>query len=95
MRAVVQYSDRPHRGRLVQLGPEAIFVGRRRGCQIRIDDKSVGRQHAEIFQRDGVYWIRALKDEALFVGGTSVSCHRLRHLDKVRCGAAILEYFEE
>jgi predicted component of type VI protein secretion system len=93
--AVIQYSDRPHRGKIVPLGADAVTIGRRSDCQIRIDDRSIRRRHAEIFRQDDCYWIRALKGDELFVDGNAVHSHRLRHLDKVRCGCVILEYFEE
>lgn len=95
MRAIIQYVDQPCRPRIVQLGVETMSIGRRSDCQIRIEDRSVRRKHAEIFQYKGQYWIRALHGEELVVDGECVNNHPLRHLDKVRCGAVTLEYFEE
>jgi pSer/pThr/pTyr-binding forkhead associated (FHA) protein len=95
MRAVIQYADRPHEPRVFELGTATISVGRRSDCQIQIDDRSVRRRHAEIFQHRGQYWIRALNGEELVVDGELVNNHPFKHLDKVRCGSVTLEYFEE
>jgi pSer/pThr/pTyr-binding forkhead associated (FHA) protein len=95
VRAIIQYVDVQWRPRIVQLGTETISVGRRSGCEIQIDDRSVRKRHAEIFQYKGQYWIRALNGDELVVDGEMVNNHPLRHLDKVRCGAVTLEYFEE
>lgn len=95
MRAIIQYVDLPRRARIVELGSETLSVGRRSDCQILIEDRSVRRRHAEIFQYKGQYWIRALNGDDLVVDGEPVNNHPFKHLDKVRCGAVTLEYFEE
>lgn len=95
MRAIIQYVDLPRRAKIVELGTQTLSVGRRSDCQIHIDDRSVRRRHAEIFQYKGQYWIRALNGDDLIVDGQYVNNHPFRHLDKVRCGEITLEYFEE
>lgn len=95
MKATIQYVDLPNRARIVQLGEETMSVGRRDDADIRIEDRSVRRRHAEIFSYKGQYWIRALHGEELIVAGECVNNHPLKHLDKVRCGSVTLEYFEE
>jgi predicted component of type VI protein secretion system len=95
MRAVIQYSDRPHCGKVVLLRPETIYVGRARDCDIRINDRSVHRRHAIVFNWSGRYWIRACSGDGLIVDGVAVNNHPFMHLDKVRCGNVTLEYFEE
>jgi pSer/pThr/pTyr-binding forkhead associated (FHA) protein len=95
MGARVQFLSSDRRGRIVELGPDPLSVGRQSDCDIRLDDPSVRRRHAEIFSKDGRYWIRALKGEELLVGGQFVSEHELDHRDKVSCGTVVLEYFED
>ncbi|MCU1277434.1 MAG: Inner rane component of cytoplasmic domain [bacterium] len=95
MRAIIQYVDVPWRPKVVELGVETISIGRRSDCQIQVDDRSVRRRHAEIFQYRGQYWIRAFHGDDLLVDGELMNNHPLKHLDKVRCGAVTLEYFEE
>jgi pSer/pThr/pTyr-binding forkhead associated (FHA) protein len=93
--AVIQFAATPHRATLFRLGTETVLVGRRHDCQICIDDPSVRRRHAQIFEYNGQYWIRALEGDDLVVNGEWVNNHPLQHLDKVCCGKVILEYFDE
>lgn len=95
VRARIQYVDSPWRAKIVELGAKTISVGRRSDCGLQIDDRSVRRRHAEIFQYKGQYWIRALNGDDLVVDGELVNNHPFKHLDKVRCGAVTLEYYEE
>ncbi len=95
MGAIIQYAIVPHRATTVRLGAETLSIGRRSDCHICLDDRSVRRKHAEIFQYKGQYWIRACAGDELVVNGEWVNNHPFRHLAKVRCGDVMLEFFED
>jgi pSer/pThr/pTyr-binding forkhead associated (FHA) protein len=86
--------------RLVTLRDEQdrVLVGRGEGCEIRLElDPEVSRIHAEL-QRAGSSWL--VSDDGLSRNGTFVNGdrlvgrRRLRHGDVIRCGSALIAFYD-
>ncbi len=81
---------------VVELGDEAVLIGRGAECEIRIAHETLARRHARIIYRDGCRWIEDLGSAS----GTLVNMQqtrgptRLAHCDRIRCGVIEFLYCE-
>jgi predicted component of type VI protein secretion system len=95
MRASIMFRDAQGREGTIELGSEAVYVGRSHDCAIRTDDAVVSRKHAVIRFQDNRYWIEDLGSaNGIEIGNKTVRRHELSHNDTVRCGALWLRYVE-
>ncbi len=84
-----------HDGESMPLGPRLFSIGRQQGIDLFIDDVSASRQHAEIVEKDGDYYLRDLAS----TNGTFVNGHRmgdkellLQDEDKIRVAGSEVTY---
>jgi len=59
---------------LAEVTPLPFTIGRQKGCHLRLSSTEVSRQHAEIYERDGVLWLREFGGK----NGTFVNRQRLQ-----------------
>jgi general secretion pathway protein A len=77
------------------LSRERTLIGRIKGLDIRLDDRKVSRQHAQIININGRYFIQDLNStNGTYVRSEPVKWHPLSDHDHVRIGDSILEYRE-
>src|SRR5918996_226258 len=84
----------PSIGKRYPLGPGPFTIGREEGNTVRLEVDSVSRQHAQIFERDGGYFVADLGS----TNGTCVNEHEvkdgtpLRSGDQLRVGRVIFKF---
>ncbi|MFB6352050.1 MAG: diguanylate cyclase [Bradymonadaceae bacterium] len=85
----------PHVGRMITLEKGEITAGRGRGCDLRIPDEKVSRQHARFFWADEQVMVRDLdSSNGTFVEGDRVPEETsLRDGDKVALGNSVMLKF--
>ncbi|MBI4617231.1 MAG: AAA family ATPase [Planctomycetes bacterium] len=72
---------------------DEVTIGRSPSSTIRLDDNGVSRQHARLVREDGGWTIHDLGSRnAILVNGEKSSRARLAHGDKIKIGAATLEF---
>lgn len=59
---------------------EPFFIGREEPCEIRLQDGSISRRHAEVYIREGCWWIRDLNS----ANGTYVDGNKIDRLPLTR-----------
>lgn len=70
----------------VEMGTQAVLIGRAVECQIQTQDALVSRKHARVVY-DGLYWIEDLgSSNGVYVGAERVNRQQLRPGDSFRCG---------
>ena len=70
----------------VEMGTQAVLIGRAVECQIQTQDALVSRKHARVIY-DGLYWIEDLgSSNGVYVGTERVNRQQLRPGDSFRCG---------
>src|SRR5207237_5592145 len=87
------YPTGPGRGARHKIEKKSLFLGRDDDCDIRIDDVSASRRHAEI--RPGLssnYVIDLKSTNGTFVNDKKISVHKLNDGDYVRIGNGIFRY---
>ena len=81
----------PLEGKVFVLKKKTTLIGRDRGAEIRIDDVSVSRRHAEIVLGPRFVLLRDLSSRnGVFVNGGRVSRKPLRSGDTIRIGKCLL-----
>jgi pSer/pThr/pTyr-binding forkhead associated (FHA) protein len=85
----------PGRDAVVPLG-EGLLIGRAAGCDLRLDDGKVSRQHARVERRGQGVWIADLgSSNGVFVNGRRVGQPlRLAPGDRILIGDTSLEVVE-
>lgn len=82
-------------GRRIDLGENAVEIGRSEECAISIDSELVSRRHAIVQRIAERYTIADLKStNGTFVNGERVSAHALQDGDKISVGKTVLKYTE-
>ncbi len=70
----------------VEMGTQAVLIGRAVECQIQTQDALVSRKHARVIY-DGLYWIEDLgSSNGVYFGTERVNRQQLRPGDSFRCG---------
>ena len=70
----------------VEMGTQAVLIGRAVECQIQTQDALVSRKHARVIY-DGLYWIEDLgSSNGVYFGTERVQRQQLRPGDSFRCG---------
>ena len=96
MRARIMFRDAQGQEGTIDLGSEAVYIGRSHDCAIHTDDAVVSRKHAVVRFLDNRYWIEDLGSaNGIEIGNKTVLRHELSHNDAVRCGALWLRYVED
>lgn len=68
------------------------ILGRSKKASIQIQDKSVSREHARVFEREGSFYLADLNSSnGTFVNGEKTSLDALKPGDEIRLGAAVLK----
>ena len=77
------------------LNRERMSIGRGEGQNIRLDDRRVSRQHAQIIYVNGQYFLQDLNStNGTYVQNERVGWHALSHKDRIRIGHCHLEFQE-
>lgn len=75
------------------LGRRGVIIGRRRTCDIRLEDTNASRVHASIDSADADYFLTDLgSTNGTYVNGTRISKKKLAAGDLIRIGTTILEF---
>jgi len=76
-----------------EITSQRTVIGRSRDCDIRIDDPSASRRHAEVRQEGTAYWIVDLDStNGLEVNGLRTQRAKLDHGDKITIGATEISF---
>lgn len=77
------------------LSKERTMIGRKSDQDIRLDDRKVSRQHAQIINVNGRYFLQDLNStNGTYLRTEPVNWHALMHHDLIRIGDCIMEYQE-
>ncbi len=72
---------------------DGLTLGRESGTGIQLRDTEISRRHAQISNRDGIFWLLDLKSSnGSFVNDFRVEEHRLRSGDRVLLGSTLMIY---
>jgi pSer/pThr/pTyr-binding forkhead associated (FHA) protein len=75
------------------LETRTVLIGRRRGCDVMLEDESVSISHAVIFESDGHHYIMDLASRTgTFVNGERVKESPLKIGDEIRIGESAIWY---
>jgi pSer/pThr/pTyr-binding forkhead associated (FHA) protein len=81
----------PLAGQTKSLTSRGILIGRGSGCDLRLVDRSVSRQHARLRYADGAWFVQDLGSAAgTFVNGQRIQAIRIKRGDQIQIGASIL-----
>ncbi len=85
----------PLRGRQFRLN-DTIAIGRSAGCDVRLEDISVSRQHASVYLRNNRFWVMDLGSRSpTHVNGTPVlGPTELRDRDEIYVGNTIMLFIQ-
>ncbi len=87
------YPTGPGMGSRYTLGDQPVVIGRGDGCDIRIDDQSVSRQHARLQPgADGYYAVDLGSTNGTFVNDAPASMCKLKDGDYLRVGNCICRF---
>ena len=77
------------------LNKERMFIGRKADQDIKLDDRKVSRQHAQIINIDGRYFLQDLNStNGIYLCSEQVKWHALTNHDQIRIGDCVMEYQE-
>jgi diguanylate cyclase (GGDEF)-like protein len=80
-------------GRSIELGHEAVEIGRSGKCTLVVKDNGVSRCHARIKRIFGLYFVSDLGSvNGTFVNGQRVSMAQLSDGDQIRVGDSVLKF---
>jgi diguanylate cyclase (GGDEF)-like protein len=83
----------PDMGRSIELGYEAIEIGRNSDCGVALQDDRVSRRHARIKRIFALYFINDLESaNGTFVNGQRVSMAQLNDGDQIKVGDSALKF---
>jgi len=94
--ARIIYANGPDAGKEVELTHDVTTLGRASSCQVVIIADFVSRRHAQIIQRDEVYWIRDLgsKNGTLLDGQPVDAEERLTDGVTLQIGDRFLRFYD-
>jgi putative peptidoglycan lipid II flippase len=85
----------PRAGEVFPVDQERILIGRGPEADVRLDDRSVSREHAELVRHDDGTWILDLDSHnGTFVNRRRVESHLLSDGDEIQIGVYALSYLE-
>lgn len=95
--ATLLYENGPNRGRGIELEPGKTYnLGRDPRADVKIQDELSSRQHCQIKEFKGAWYIRDLDSRnGTLVNDRTIKQQELRFGDKIQIGAAILTLVEE
>jgi hypothetical protein len=77
------------------LNRERMFIGRKADQDIKLDDRKVSRQHAQIVNINGRYFLQDLNStNGIYVRSEPVKWHALLNQDRIRIGDCVIEFQE-
>ena len=80
-------------GRKLEVTKRRTVIGRSKECDVRIDDPSASRRHAEVRQEGTAYWIVDLDStNGLEVNGLRTQRAKLDHGDKITIGSTEISF---
>jgi len=80
-------------GRTIELGYEAVEIGRSAECALAVKDDLVSRRHARIKRIFSIYFLNDLQSaNGTFVNGDRVSMAQLNDGDQIRVGDSIFKF---
>jgi serine phosphatase RsbU (regulator of sigma subunit) len=82
-------------GTVIELVGERIVIGRHASCQVVLDNAAVSRNHAQILQHDGNYWIEDLRSRnGTLLNGTRIQGRtEIRNNDEIRICEVVLRFY--
>ena len=81
----------PDAGREVPLAPGTAYIGRGRGCEVRVADASVSRRHAKLLVTDVAEVVDLGSSNGVVIGGDQVDRAVLKSGDRFRLGETEIE----
>lgn len=85
-----------HEERVFPLEGDPVTIGRALDRDVQFDAERVSRHHAELFRRNGAWWIRdGGSRNGTRVNGERVSEHRLAPNDRIDLGRAVTLFYVE
>ncbi len=82
-------------GKEIRLGERAT-LGRSQDCDVQINNAESSRNHAEVFLRDGKYYVKDLdSSNGTFVNGARTDQQVLQHGDRIEIGSVTVQYVDE
>ncbi len=91
--AVARIRSGPDAGREFQLTRGTAYIGRGRGCEIRLTDESVSRRHAKLIVQEVIDVVDLGSANGITAGGQPVSRTQLRAGEVVQLGDTELEVY--
>src|SRR4029077_11035520 len=84
-------------GQLVDLQGERMVMGRHPSCQIVLDNAAVSRNHAQILESHGTYYLEDLRSRnGTLLNGKKISGRaEVRDKDEIRVCEVVLQFFEK
>ncbi len=80
-------------GQLVSVPAAGLLIGRGSGCNLRLPDSGVSRQHARIRYAAGAWFLQDLGSAAgTFVNGQRVQATRLTSGDQIQIGSSVFTF---
>jgi pSer/pThr/pTyr-binding forkhead associated (FHA) protein len=73
-------------------GRHTLLIGRREGCDIRLNDPSLAPAHAILFELDGQHYVQELMPGGTLLNGRRIHREPLRPGDEVKVGNVALRY---
>jgi hypothetical protein len=82
------------KGATVSIRQDHFTLGRTASCDLKLDDLTVSRLHANIRYADNNWFIRDLNSSGgTYVNGRKVQAHRLSSGDEIRIGSTTLRFY--
>jgi diguanylate cyclase (GGDEF)-like protein len=80
-------------GKRIEIGKQAIEIGRAPTCEIPIDHESVSRRHARVLRKGDAYWVEDLgSTNGTFVNDERVAALDLAQGDQLKIGRTIFKF---
>ncbi|MEW6742904.1 MAG: FHA domain-containing protein [Planctomycetota bacterium] len=79
-----------------EVGEAPITIGRLPRCEVELPDRTISREHARIFQRQGVFYLADLHSaNGTFLEGTRVTRTEITPGATIRLGAVVLRFEDD
>ncbi len=83
----------PLTGQAIPATASGLLIGRGSACNVRLHDRSVSRQHAQVRYASGAWYVQDLGSAAgTFVNGQRVQATRLTSGDQIQIGSSVFTF---
>ncbi len=92
----LEVQDGPVRREAFGLAKDRVSVGRAQDNDLQLDDRTVSRYHAVLFERDSRWHISDLgSNNGILVNGQQSVTSSLKHYDEIQLGNVVMTFLEE